>query len=100
MWKSLPVLHNSNPTILIAETVDEMHVGKWILLLWKCGAFWSPHRTKHIKVAETQPLAKAMCQQELDKVTAVLARFTSSKLYNGVEKNFSLVDISFAPNDL
>jgi hypothetical protein len=51
------------------------------------------HRTKHIKVTEAQPLAKAVCQQELDKFTAVLARFTSVKLYNGVETNFSLLDI-------
>ena len=45
MWETLPVLHGSSRVILIAETVDEMHVGKWILLLWKCDAFWPPHRT-------------------------------------------------------
>lgn len=93
MWETLPVLHDSSPIILIAETFDEMHVGKWILLLWKCGEFWSSHRTKQIKVTEAQPLAKAVCQQELDKVTAVLARSTSAKLYNDVETNFSLLDI-------
>jgi hypothetical protein len=36
-----------------------------------------------------------MCQQELDKVTAVLARFTSAELYKGVETSFSLFDIFF-----
>jgi len=37
-----------------------------------------------------------VCQQELDKVTAVLARSTSTKLYKGVETNFSLLDISYS----
>jgi hypothetical protein len=95
MWKTLSVPHDSSPTILIAETVDEIHVGKWFLLLWECGAFWSPHRTKHIKVTEAQPLAKAVCQQELDEVTAVLARSTSAKINNGVETNFSLLYFFF-----
>lgn len=97
MWKKLSVLHDFSPTILIAETVTETHVGKWILLLWKCGAFWSPHRTKHIKVTEAQPLAKAVCQQELDKITAVLARSTSAKIKKSVETNFSILDF-FALN--
>jgi hypothetical protein len=86
MWKTLLVLQDSSPVTLIAETVDEMRVGKWIFLLWKCGAFWSPYRTKHIKVVEAPPLAKAVCQQELEKFTAGLARFTGVKLYNGVER--------------
>lgn len=66
MWKTLPVLHDSAPIILIVETIDEMHVGKWILPLWNCDEFWSHLRTKHIKAEVAQPLARAVCQQELD----------------------------------